>query len=328
VSIDIDFIDAALIILALKQETSSMAKKIKVGYIGLGNIGKPSARHLIGDTYEAHVYDVYQPAVDEMVALGAVGCASPAELARACVHIGICVRDDKQVEELLYGEGSLPGTGLPGSGLPGTGLPGTGLLDNAARDTIIAIHSTVTQAGILKWAADAEAKNIKLIDAPITGGASGAEAATLCYMVGGDEATVAVATPVFETSADKVVHAGELGTGIILKLCNNLITYAEFMAMSEATRLAEAGGLSAEILREVGKSNGVINESMYQFASNRNALAASCTEQQMEEIFGPFGKLGEKDLECALQSASDLGISLPATARLRDDVYNLFMNKA
>lgn len=285
-----------------------MAEKINVGYIGLGNIGKPSARHLIGDSYQAHVYDVYQPAVDELVELGAHGCASPAELARACVQIGICVRDDSQVEDLLYAE--------------------SGLLENAAAGTIIAIHSTVTQAGILKWAADAQAKQIKLIDAPITGGASGAEAASLCYMVGGDEATVAAASPVFETSADKVVHAGVLGTGIILKLCNNLITYAEFMAMSEATRLAEAGGLSAEVLREVGKANGVINESMYKFASNRNALAQSCNEEQMEEFFGPFGRLGEKDLDCALQSASDLGISLPSTASLRKDVYNLFMNKA
>ncbi|MCZ6830319.1 MAG: NAD(P)-dependent oxidoreductase [Gammaproteobacteria bacterium] len=285
-----------------------MAEKINVGYIGLGNIGKPSARHLIGDSYQAHVYDVYQPAVDELVELGAHGCASPAELARACVQIGICVRDDSQVEDLLYAE--------------------SGLLENAAAGTIIAIHSTVTQAGILKWAADAQAKQIKLIDAPITGGASGAEAASLCYMVGGDEATVAAASPVFETSADKVVHAGVLGTGIILKLCNNLITYAEFMAMSEAPRLAEAGGLSAEVLREVGKANGVINESMYKFASNRNALAQNCSEEQMEEFFGPFGRLGEKDLDCALQSASDLGISLPSTASLRKDVYNLFMNKA
>ena len=300
-----------------------MTEKISVGYIGLGNIGKPSAKHLIGDTYNAHVYDVYQPAVDELVELGATGCTSPAELAGSCVHIGICVRDDSQVEKLLYGE-----PGPQGSGLQGSGLLGSGLLDNAAPGTIIAIHSTVTQAGILKWAADAEARQVRLIDAPITGGASGAEAGTLCYMVGGEKATVAAATPVFETSADKVVHAGELGTGIILKLCNNLIIYAEFMAMSEATRLAEAGGLSADVLREVGKSNGVINEQMYQFASNRNTLAANCSEEQMEEIFGPFGKLGEKDLDCALQSASDLGIELPSTERLRGNVYNLFMNRA
>lgn len=285
-----------------------MSGKINAGYIGLGNIGKPSASHLIGAAYNAHVYDIFQPAVEELVEKGAIGCSSVAELAAACTHIGICVRDDAQVEELLYGP--------------------EGALENASANTIIAIHSTVTQAGIFKWAADTGEKDIQLIDAPITGGAQGAEAGTLCYMVGGAADTVKAATPVFETSAEKVVHAGELGTGIVLKLCNNLITYAEFLAMSEASRLAEAGGLSADVLREVGKSNGVINEFMHKFITNRTALAASCTEEQMEELFGAFGRLGEKDLDCALQSAADLGIELPSTERLRNVVLDLFLNKA
>ena len=285
-----------------------MSEKINVGYIGLGNIGKPSARHLINAVYSAHVYDVYQPAVDEMVELGAVGCASVAELAGACVHIGICVRDDAQVESLLYGD--------------------DGILANGLQDAIIAIHSTVTRDALLRWSGEAAERGMRLIDAGISGGAAAAAEGALCYMVGGDAATVARATPVFETSADKVIHAGELGTGMLLKLCNNMITYAEFMAMSEATRLAEAGGLSADVLREVGMSNGIINESMHRFASNRNALTKTCTEEQMEEIFGPFGRLGEKDLECALACAEGLGVELPSTRRLRDVVYPLFLNKA
>jgi 3-hydroxyisobutyrate dehydrogenase len=280
---------------------------INVGYIGLGNIGKPAARHLICDGMKAHVYDLYQPAVDELVELGAIGCSSVAELAAACQHIGICVRDDAQVEELLYGDG--------------------GILANASADTLIAIHSTVTRDSLLRWATDAADRDMQLLDAAISGGANGAEAGTLCYMVGGASDIVSRAIPIFETSADKIVHAGELGTGLLLKLCNNLITYAEFMAMSEATRLAEAGGLSADVLREVGKSNGVINESMHSFISNRNALAESCSEAQMEEIFGAFGRLGEKDLDCALASARELGIELPSTRRLRDSVYALFLNK-
>ena len=81
-----------------------MTQKKTVGYIGLGNIGKPSALRLVGDAFDAHVYDVYQPAVDELVAAGATGCSSAAELADCCSHIGICVRDDEQVETLLYGE--------------------------------------------------------------------------------------------------------------------------------------------------------------------------------------------------------------------------------
>ncbi|MBT4521179.1 MAG: NAD(P)-dependent oxidoreductase [Halieaceae bacterium] len=285
-----------------------MSNRLKVGYIGLGNIGKPAAKRLLCDAFQTYVYDIVPSSVDELVALGALGCTSPAQVARACSHIGVCVRDDAQVESVLYGA--------------------QGILPNAAPGAVIAIHSTVTHAALIKWAADADAAGLQLIDAPVTGGAQGAEAGTLCYMVGGDIETLARVSPVFETSAATIIHAGELGTGIVLKLCNNLITYAEFMAMSEATRLAEAVGLSADTLREVGKSNGVVNESMHQFIGNRNALARTCTEAQMDEIFGPFGRLGEKDLDCALTSAGELGVDLPSTENLRKSVLALFLNKA
>ena len=285
-----------------------MSNVLHVRYIGLGNIGRPSARHLVRDGFQAHVYDVVPDAVEALVSLGATGHDDVASLAGACSHIGICVRDDAQVEAVLYGD--------------------SGVFANAGKGTLVAIHSTVTREAVLRWSQEAAAHGMALIDAAISGGAQGAEAGTLCYMVGGAEEDVARARPVFETSADSVIHAGPVGSGLLLKLCNNVITYAEFMAMSEATRLAEAGGLSADLLREVGKSNGVVNESMYQFVSNRNALAAACTEQQMDEIFGPFGRLGEKDLDCALESASDMGVELPSTRRLRDAVLDLFMNRA
>lgn len=285
-----------------------MSQPSDVGYIGLGSIGKPSARHLLGKRWRAHVYDLARPAVDELAAEGAVAAESVAELARRCQHIGICVRDDAQVEEVLYGP--------------------AGIIANAAPGTVISVHSTVSRAGLLRWAEDAAARGLHLIDAAISGGPQGAEAAKLCYMVGGDAAIVERARPVFETSADSVIHAGDLGTGMLLKLCNNLITYAEFMAMSEAVRLAEGGGLAPDLLREVGKSNGVINESMYQFITNRNALASQCSPAQMDAAFGAFGRLGEKDLDCALQSAEEMGLELPATRRLRDQVLALFLNQA
>jgi len=285
-----------------------MNSVLRVGYIGLGNIGKPSARHLVRDGFQAHVYDVMPAPVEEMVALGATGHENVASLAAHCRHIGVCVRDNEQVEAVLYGDG--------------------GIFANAGEDTLVAIHSTVTREALLRWSQDGAAHDVTVIDAAISGGAQGAEAGTLCYMVGGTEHDVARARPIFETSADSVIHAGAVGSGLLLKLCNNVITYAEFMAMSEATRLAEAGGLSVDLLREVGKSNGVVSDAMHQFVSNRNALAASCTEQQMDDIFGPFGRLGEKDLDCALESAAEMGVELPTTARLRDVVLDLFMNRA
>lgn len=288
-----------------------MSKKINIGFIGLGNIGKPMAKHLITNQHPLFVYDVSAKAVGSLVDEGAIASASSVELAKNCSYIGICVRDDADVQALLYGaQGD------------------DGMLDAAMPGTVIAIHSTVTQAGLLKWAADAVIKGISILDAPISGGASGAEAGTLCYMVGGDEALLDRILPFIETSADKVVHAGALGSGIALKLCNNLITYAEFTAMSEATRLAEACGLSADILREVGKSNGVINEQMHRMISNRNVLAASCSEEQIEEIFGPFGRLGEKDLQCAIETAKALGVKLPATELVKTMINDVFINKA
>lgn len=282
-----------------------MTAKINVGYVGLGNIGKPSAERLISDDIEAYVFDIYQPAVAELVEKGAKGCPSVAELARKCAHIGICVRDDQQVEELLYGE--------------------DGILANAAEETIVAIHSTVTQASLLKWAEEAAEQGIHLLDAPITGGAHRAAQGTLCYMVGGHQALVERCRPVFMTSAEKVVHAGALGAGIALKLCNNFIQYTEFVAMAEATRLAEACGLSVDVLREVGLSNGVVNEQMHMFVSGRNGLARSCSEEDMMQFFGALGSLGRKDLQCALDTAADHGVVLPTAEYVRDRIENVFL---
>lgn len=284
-----------------------MNARINVGYIGLGNIGKPSARRLISEDFNAHVYDVFAPAVAELVAAGAVGCDSVAELAGACAHIGICVRDDAQVEELLHGE--------------------AGIFAHAAPGTLVAVHSTVTQANLLRWAQEAAGLGLDLIDAPITGGAHRAVDGTLCYMVGGTEEQLGRGSPVFATSAEKIVHAGPVGSGIALKLCNNFIQYTEFVAMVEATRLAEACGLSVDVLRDVGLSNGVVNEQMFMFASGRNAVAKSSTEEEMDPYFGGMGRLGYKDLECAINTAADKGVVLPTAEYIRDRIIDVFLAK-
>lgn len=281
---------------------------INAGFIGLGNIGKPMARHLNTDTIKLTVYDVFPEAMADLVTEGALAASSPADMAKKCSYIGLCVRDDNDVESLLYGD--------------------EGILAHAEQSTLITIHSTVTQANLLRWADDAKQHGIDLIDAPMTGGANGAEAGTLCYMLGGDAAVVERCKPLLETSAGKIIHAGELGAGIGLKLCNNLITYTQFVAMSEATRLAESCGLSAEVLREVGKSNGVVNEQMYMFVSNRNALAAKADEATMEKYMGAMGRLGEKDLDCAIKTAAALDISLPATELMRSMINDVFLAKA
>lgn len=282
-----------------------MADALRVGFIGLGDIGRPMAKHLVCESFEVFVYDLVPAAVAELEAVGASGCDSVAQLAQRCAHVGICVRDDAQVEALLYGD--------------------DGIFANAQAGTIISIHSTVVQENLLRWASEASARGLRLLDAPITGGASRAQDATLCYMVGGTDEDVAEVSPIFATSGEKVVHAGPVGAGIALKLCNNYIQYTEFVALAEAARLAEACGLSLDVIQEVGLSNGVVNPQMHSFVSGRNALAADCTDEQMEEFFGAFARLARKDLECALHTAAEKGVVMPTARFVCDRIENVFL---
>ncbi len=277
---------------------------MSIGFIGLGNIGRPMACQLMKLGEELWVYDVAPAAVAELAARGARAGSGVQDLAARCRIIGVCVRDECDVEGVLCGE--------------------DGLLAHCRADTIITVHSTVNQAAIIGWAARARERGIHVLDAPITGGAAGAEAATLTYMVGGPDALVERCRPLFLTSGHKVIHAGAVGTGILLKLCNNLMTYAAFAAADEAERLAIAGGLDRGLLAEVGRSNGVMTPQMDAFLRNRNQLAAA---GKLRQAFAPFAGLARKDLAAALTSARELRLALPSTERVAEIIEHVFLNQ-
>jgi len=279
---------------------------MSVGFIGLGNIGKPMAKHLLKLPEPVWVYDVAAAPLAELAGLGAKIAADAAQLAGECRIIGVCVRDDSDVEALLYGE--------------------CGLLQNARADTVVAIHSTVTQAALLRWVEAGAARGVHVIDAPITGGSAGAEAASLCYMVGADNALLDRCREVFATSGNNIVHCGAVGTGIALKLCNNLMAYSAFTAMYEADKLARACGLSLEKLQEVGRSNGVVTPQMTAFITGQSAAAAH-GEAALAAAFEPVARLGGKDLDAALASADQLGVDLPATRHLRTLIEAVFLRR-
>ncbi len=282
---------------------------IQVGYIGLGNIGKPMCSTLINNGksrgIEVSVYDVLAEPVAELVQLGAKSASTVGEIAAQCDLIGVCVRDDKDVDAILYGEEGLLAMGRPGA--------------------VIAIHSTVTKTNMLRWAKDGAEHDIHVIDAPITGGASGAAEGSLCIMVGAEESVLQKALPMLECTSKRVVRGGEVGSGIVLKLANNLMTYAAFTAVSEAVALVKKSGLNPEDLYAVGEVNGVITPSGKQFITGREGLLAGCTEEQMLEFFGPFAGLGEKDLDHALDLCNELQLELPATKTVRQHIRQTFL---
>ena len=287
---------------------------IQCGYIGLGNIGKPMCANLAKNAsaqgLSLQVFDIAPEPVAEMVALGALAASSPEDMARECELIGICVRHDGDVENLLYGDGERPG-----------------MLAVATKGTVLAIHSTVTRDGILRWARDAAEKGLHIVDAPITGGAGGAADATLCIMAGGEAEAVARCQPMFACTSKAVVYAGEVGNATVVKLANNLMNYAAFSAIAEGTALLRGAGVDVQALYDVGAANGVVTPMMKQFIDGRDGMRAACSDEDMRAIFGPFASLAEKDLDHALALAGQLKLALPQTTTVRRHIDAVFMAK-
>ena len=272
----------------------------RAGFIGLGNIGKPMAVQLAKSEFSTVVYDINPKACEELAAEGAAIASSPAELAAQCHYIGICVRDDADTFAVLTGE--------------------NGILSRAQPDTVVAIHSTVKIDTIKKLAAIAAEKHVTVFDAPITGGAHGAASKQLYYMCGGDEAVIRSVEKYMLTSGQKVVHAGELGSGMKLKLCNNLMTYIEFMAVHEGMKLAKASGLSLDVLKEVTTANGVLTPSMKMIFDTKKGF----DEETFAQIMTGFKAVAIKDLSSALEFADSLDICLPGTGTCREVVKQVF----
>jgi 3-hydroxyisobutyrate dehydrogenase len=266
---------------------------LRAGFIGLGNIGKPMAIRLVEGSVPTTVYDVAEAPVADLVAAGARAAASAEELAGEVDVVGICVRDDHDVYDVVLGE--------------------AGVLAGAAPGTVVALHSTILPSTVHAVARAAEERGVGVVDAPITGGAFGARSGTLTYMVGGAPEHLERCRPAFETSAAKIVHTGELGTGAAVKLCNNLMTYLGFLAAYEATLLARASGLSQKALHEVTRSNGNLNDQMAAFLGVHEAGAEKAEDPEFQALLRSFVDLAEKDLAVTLAFARENGVTLPGT---------------
>src|SRR5262245_34462410 len=199
-----------------------------VGFIGLGNQGKPIAANLVAAGFETVVFDVAPVPVAELAAKGAKAAGSPREVGERAAVICLCVPEDRHVREVVLGP--------------------NGVLAGAREGAVIAIHSTILPETALALAAEATPRGVAVLDACVTGGAARAAQKQLTFLVGGDAAALEKARPVLEVSAVKVIHAGELGNGAKLKLCLNLVTYIQWAAAFESFQLAKATGLPQELL--------------------------------------------------------------------------------
>ena len=261
-----------------------------VGFIGLGNMGAPIARRLLAWPGGLVVCDVRSEAAEPFVAEGAAAASSAAEVARTARLVSVTVLDDAQVREVVDGP--------------------EGILRTAAPGTVIAIHSTIADSTAVELAEVCAAAGVHLVDAPVSGGAPGAEKGELAVMVGGPREVYEACKPVFALWAAMPVHAGDVGAGTRMKLARNLLHFISFTATAEASRLAEAAGIDIAKLGRVVRHTDAITGGAGAVML-RDTTAPIASDDFWHGIFTHVRGLGEKDLSLALGLADRLDVDLP-----------------
>jgi 3-hydroxyisobutyrate dehydrogenase-like beta-hydroxyacid dehydrogenase len=280
---------------------------MRVGFVGLGNIGAPMARRLCTPRFDLRVHDVDRKATEAFAGRGCGIAASVGELAAHADVVCICVRDDLQLREVLEGA--------------------QGLVANAAQPLVVLIHSTVRPRSVRELAPAAAARGVTLLDAPVTGGAHLAERGELVAMIGGPVAALERARPVLDAFCRNVIHAGGLGSGMVLKAANNLVTMLELVAAHESLKLVERGGVDPVLLHQVMTENGNLTDTMRRFIEFRRDGAQQLGAEAFEAFQVRMGRLVTKDLEVALDVAAEVGLDLPATEVARRLMMSVFLDR-
>ncbi|HEX2046459.1 MAG TPA: 2-hydroxy-3-oxopropionate reductase [Acidimicrobiales bacterium] len=255
----------------------------KVGFVGLGIMGKPMAKNLVKAGHQLVVYNG-SGAADELKGEGADGADSYKAVAAQCGMVITCLPADPQVEEVYLG--------------------GEGLLAGAGEGTLLIDMSTISPLVTKEIAKKATEKGVKTLDAPISGGEPGAIAGELSIMVGGDAEDFERAKPVFEAMGTPT-HVGEAGAGQIVKACNQIIVGVVLEGVSEALVLGSKAGVDpAKVIEAV--SGGLAG----------TKVMDQKRDKFLEHDFAPGFRieLHHKDLGIALRTAREVGVPLPVTA--------------
>jgi 2-hydroxy-3-oxopropionate reductase len=258
---------------------------MKVGFIGLGIMGKPMALNLIKGGHSLFVYGRRAESMRPLEEAGANPCASAQEAASLSEVTITMVPDTPDVEQVLFGA--------------------NGCIEGAKRGAVIVDMSTISPVATRAFAARLAEKGIDMLDAPVSGGDIGAINATLSIMVGGNANVFQKVKPLFECMGKNIVHVGDHGAGQVAKACNNMVAAITVEAVSEAFMLAKKNGVDEEKVRAALLGG---------FAYSK--VLELHGERILSRNFKPGfkAKLHQKDLNIVMQVARDLGIALPAGA--------------
>lgn len=260
---------------------------MRVGMIGLGAMGQPMAHHLLRAGHDLGVWARRPQAAQSLVAAGASLCTTPAELARHAEVVLTVVTAGDDVASLVFGA--------------------QGLLEGFSAGSLLVDCSTIAPQQARALAGQLADHGVDMLDAPVSGGAQGASAATLVFMVGGQASALERARPLFEVLGKRVVHVGGSGAGQVAKACNQMVMVAAIEALAEALHLAGAAGVDAAKVRQAlagGSAGSRVLEVMGERMVTRNFSA------------GVEARLHHKDYGILMAEACRLAIPLPLSAQV------------
>ena len=271
---------------------------MQIGYLGLGVMGGALARRL-QQSRRLVVFDLDPAAVARLVESGAEAARDPVDLAGRCEVIFVCLPTSDHVRKAIFGA----------DGLAGGLRHGTILIDQTTGDP----------AATRAMARELEAMGVELVDAPVSGGAMGAEAGTIAVMVGASEAQFERLKPVFADISPNIFHAGGIGNGHVIKLVNNLISGVQRLLTQEGMALAAKNGVDPERAADILLAGGGRNAYMEKILAPRvlkGRLAVGFT----------LG-LAHKDVRLACELGADTGVPTPF-GDLAAALYQSFVDEA
>ena len=257
----------------------------KIGFIGLGIMGKPMSKNLLKAGYDVTVCDINAAAVAEVVALGAKSAATPKDVAAVTDIVITMLPNSPQVKTVVLGP--------------------NGVLEGARPGTLVVDMSSIAPLAAQEVAKALAEKGVRTLDAPVSGGEPKAIDATLSIMVGGDAAAFEEALPILKCVGASAVRVGDVGAGNVTKLANQVIVALNIAALSEAMTLATKAGVDPELVFNAIKGGLAGSTEM-------NAKAPLIIDRKFDPGFRI--NLHIKDLNNAIETAHDVGVPLPLTA--------------
>ena len=261
----------------------------KISFIGLGNMGGPMALNLLNANYQVCVFDLVPESVQQLVAKGATTAVSAKQAAIDADIVISMLPAGAHVRSLYAGE--------------------EGLSQVLSADSLVIDCSTIDVESVHSVAEHLATKNIRFIDAPVSGGVSGAQAGTLTFIVGGDVVDVEQAKPVLAAMGKNIFHAGEQGAGQIAKICNNMLLSVLMTGTSEALQMAINNGLDPTVMSQIMLQSSGRNWTLEVYNPCPNVIDSVPSSNNYEGGF--MVDLMNKDLALAMQCAAQSQSSVP-----------------